>query len=233
MDIHVVSAFSEMVQAPLRESILNRASQKGLVDYHFYDFRDFTTDKHHQIDDYPYGGGPGMVLKPEPIIRCTDRILEKIDSGKYLIIIPTPQGETLKQSKAQYLAKYDHLIFICGHYKGIDERVFDYYSPELISIGDYVLSSGEIATLVIIDSIVRLIPGVLNDYDSATSDSFQGDLMDYPHYTRPAEYRGMSVPEVLLSGNHDKIKEWRNLKSIEKTKNKNQRESFGSGCDDE
>jgi len=229
MDIHVVTAFPTMVTAPLQQSMLERARDKKLVDYHIYDLRDFAPGKHRQIDDYPYGGGPGMVLKPEPIINCVESILAKYSSFSTLIILLTPQGETYQQQKAHALSQFEQLIFICGHYKGVDERVQEYFSPELISIGNYVLSSGEIAALVIIDSVVRLIPGVLTDFDSAASDSFEGELLDYPLYTRPATYRGMSVPEVLLSGNHQKINEWRRLKSIERTKIKSEKESFGPG----
>jgi tRNA (guanine37-N1)-methyltransferase len=166
-----------------------------------------------------------MVLKPEPIITCIEAILEKTAGESYHLVYLTPQGVTFSQQKAQELTSYDHLILLCGHYKGIDERVIDYFIPDEISIGNYVLSSGEIAGLVIIDSVVRLIPGVLNDLDSATTDSFQSQWLDAPHYTRPEVFRGMTVPAVLLSGDHAKIKEWRKSKAIERTLRKQQLES--------
>lgn len=228
MDIHIVTGFPGMVSTPLQQSILKRAQDKGLVEYHIYDLRNYTQDKHRQIDDYPYGGGPGMVLKPEPFFRCLESILEKYSAESSIIISLTPQGETFSQKKAYNLANFDHLIFICGHYKGIDQRVEQYFSPEKISIGNYVVSSGEIAALVIIDSVVRLVPGVLNDFDSAATDSFQGELLDCPYYTRPATYRDMPIPEVLISGNHAKIKEWRKKKAIENTLIKQKKDSFGT-----
>ena len=217
MDIHIVAAFPEMVSSPLEQSMLQRARDKDLVRYHFYDLRDFTRDKHRQIDDYPYGGGPGMVLKPEPIIRCVESIIAGLGDVSYRIILPTPQGPTYDQQMAQDFLDEDNLIFICGHYKGIDERVIQYFHPDEISVGNYVLSSGEIAALVIIDSIVRLIPGVLNDFDSAATDTFQGELVDCPLYTRPALYQEMPVPEVLISGNHAKIAAWRKKMAQKKT----------------
>jgi tRNA (guanine37-N1)-methyltransferase len=229
MDIHVATAFPGMLAGPLQQSILKQAKEKNLADYHIYDLRDFAEGKHRQIDDYPYGGGPGMVLKPEPIIRCVEAILEKCLNKSCLIILLTPQGETFKQKLAHEFTKFEHLIFVCGHYKGIDERVRQHFLPREISIGNYVLSSGEIAALVMIDSVVRLIPGVLNDFDSAASDSFESELVDYPHYTRPAVFRNMAIPDVLLSGNHAEIKKWRQLKSIEKTEIKKKRETFGDG----
>lgn len=217
MDIHVVAAFPEMVSSPIEKSILKRARDKDLVQYHFYDLRDFTRDKHRQIDDYPYGGGPGMVLKPEPIIRCVEAIKAELGDATYRIILPTPQGPTFSQQMAQDFLDVDNLIFICGHYKGIDERVMQYFQPDEISIGNYVLSSGEIAALVIIDSVVRLIPGVLNDFDSAATDTFQGEFVDCPLYTRPVLYQDMSVPDVLISGNHAKIAAWRQEMAQKKT----------------
>lgn len=233
MNIHVVTAFPGIVDAPLQQSIIRRAKEKNLADYHVYDLRDYAEGKHRQIDDYPYGGGPGMVLKPEPIIRCVETILEKCGNETCLMIQLTPQGETFRQTLAHEFLEYEHLIFICGHYKGIDERVRTYFLPKEISIGSYVLSSGEIASLVIIDSVIRLIPGVLNDFDSAASDSFESELVDYPHYTRPAVYRDMAIPDVLLSGNHAEIQKWRRLKAIEKTEIKQKREAFGKGFENE
>ncbi|MBN2091691.1 tRNA (guanosine(37)-N1)-methyltransferase TrmD [candidate division KSB1 bacterium] len=227
MDFYIVSAFPEMVAGPLKQSILKRAQDRGLVDYHFYNLRDYGVGKHQQIDDYPYGGGPGMVLKPEPIITCIEKIIESIPAKNYKIIWLSPEGATFQQKKAIELTTCEHLILICGHYKGIDERVRIYFSPEDISIGNYILSSGEIAALVVIDSIVRLIPGVLNDLDSAFTDSFQGELLDCAHYTRPAVYRDMAVPEVLMNGNHAQIEKWRHKIAIERTIKKKNTESDG------
>lgn len=225
MDIHIVTAFPDIVAGPIQQSILRQAQIRKLIGFHIYNLRDFTQSKHQQIDDYPYGGGPGMVLKPEPIITCIEAILEKTAGAAPHLVYLTPQGVTFNQQKAQELTRYDHLILLCGHYKGIDERVIEYFTPDEISIGNYVLSSGEIAGLVIIDSIVRLIPGVLNDLDSATTDSFQSEWLDAPHYTRPEVYREMTVPAVLLSGDHAKIKAWRKSKAIERTLRKQQLES--------
>ncbi|MDZ7261077.1 MAG: tRNA (guanosine(37)-N1)-methyltransferase TrmD [candidate division KSB1 bacterium] len=224
MDIHIITAFPELVQAPLNESMLKRAQAKGLVTFHIHDLRDYTTDKHRQIDDYPYGGGPGMILKPEPFFRCVEHILSQQPTEKPRIIFLTPQGEIYSQQKAQELAQCQLLIFLCGHYKGVDERVREYLATDEISIGNYVLTGGELPALVIIDSVVRLIPGVMSDYASAATDSFQGPLFDYPHYTRPENFRGMKVPEVLLSGHHARIEQWRQQKALERTqqrRNKN------------
>lgn len=227
MDFYIVSAFPEMIAGPLKQSMLKRAQDRGLVEYHLYNLRDYGIGKHQQIDDYPYGGGPGMVLKPEPIITCVEKIIESIPANSYKIIWLSPEGVTFKQKKAIELATCERLILICGHYKGIDERVRIYFSPEDISIGNYILSSGEIAALVIIDAVVRLIPGVLNDFDSAVTDSFQGEWLDYAHYTRPAVYRNMSVPEVLLTGNHAEINAWRHKMAIERTIKKKNTEADG------
>ena len=218
MDIHVVTAFPALLKSPLEESILKQAQKKGLVDIHVYDLRDFTTDKHRQIDDYPYGGEPGMILKPEPFFKCIDHIRDSFSLKRSKIVFLTPQGETYTQHKAMELRQEEHLIIFCGRYKGIDERVREFLVDEEISIGDYVISGGEIAALVIIDSVVRLIPGVISDYDSAMTDSFHRPLLDGPHYTRPETYRGYQVPEILLSGNHAKIAEWRYQKAIERTR---------------
>lgn len=217
MDIHIVTAFPDLLESPLKESILKQAQKKGLVDIHIYDLRDFTTDKHRQVDDYPYGGGPGMILKPEPFFRCIDHIREAFSLKKTNIFYLTPQGETYTQYKAMQLAKEEHLILLCGRYKGIDQRVREFLVDEEISIGDYVLSGGEIAALVIIDSVIRLIPGVISNFDSAMTDSFQSSLLDGPHYTRPEIFRGYKVPAILLSGNHAKIAEWRHQKALELT----------------
>ncbi|MBN1352317.1 tRNA (guanosine(37)-N1)-methyltransferase TrmD [candidate division KSB1 bacterium] len=217
MEIHVITAFPAIFESPLNECILKLGQKKKLVDIFIHDLRDHTTDKHRQVDDYPYGGGPGMILKPEPFFASIDFIREKhrIESPK--IIFLTPQGKRFTQQKAIELAKEEYLIILCGHYKGIDERIRDVLVDEEISIGDYVLSGGEIPALVIMDSIVRLIPGVMNDLDSAITDSFHMALLDGPYYTRPKIFEGYEVPDILLSGDHAKIAEWRKQKAIERT----------------
>ncbi len=207
-----------MISAVLDESIMKRAREKGLLDVRVINIRDFTFDKHHTVDDYPYGGGAGMVLKADPILKAVDFIREE---EKYLrILLMSPQGRRHTQAVASELSREKRrIVFICGHYEGIDERVRTYLSPEEVSIGDYVLTGGELAALVIIDSAVRLIPGVLGDSSSVEEESFN-QLLDYPHYTRPAELRGMNVPPVLLSGNHEVVRLWRRKQALINTLNK-------------
>ncbi len=218
LHIHLVTGFPKLVQSPLQDSIIRRAQTKGLVKIDVYDLRQYTFDKHHQIDDYPYGGGPGMVLKPEPIFRCVQDIKKRFRLEKPRVVLLTPDGETYSQRKAEELSAEKHVILISGHYKGVDERVREALVTDEVSIGDYVLSGGELPALVVIDSIVRLVPGVLSDYDSAATDSFSTGLLDHPHYTRPEEYEGMRVPDVLLSGHHAEIARWRREKALERTK---------------
>jgi tRNA (guanine37-N1)-methyltransferase len=218
MRIHIITGFPKLLEGPLNESILKRAQAKGLVQIIVHDLRDYTTDKHKQIDDYPYGGGAGMVLKPEPIFRCMDALVERWPEDARRVILMTPAGETFNQKKAQELSLNESLVLICGHYKGVDERVREALVTEEISIGDYVLTGGELAALVVVDAVVRLLPGVLGDFDSALTDSFTNDLLDCPYYTRPEEFRGMRVPEVLLSGHHAQIAAWRRQKSLERTR---------------
>lgn len=217
MRIDIVTAFPELVRTPLQESILKQAREKGLVQIVIHDLREFTTDKHHQVDDYPYGGGSGMIMKPEPFFRAFDKIIREFPSEKRKVIFMSPQGKTFHQKMANGLVHWEHLIFLCGHYKGVDERVTEALVTDEISIGDYVLTGGELPALVVIDAVVRLIPDVINDYQSAATDTFQQDLLDHPHYTRPEDYRGYRVPDVLLSGHHQKIEEWRKQKSLERT----------------
>jgi len=218
LHIHLITGFPNLVQSPLQDSILRRAQQKNLVRIDVYDLRDYTTDKHRQIDDYPYGGGPGMVLKPEPIFRCVRDILRRFKPEKPRIILLTPDGVTYTQELAEELSREQHLILISGHYKGVDERVREALVTDEISIGDYVLSGGELPALVIIDSVVRLVPGVISDYESAATDSFSRGILDHPHYTRPEVFEGMRVPEVLLSGHHAEIEKWRLSKALERTR---------------
>ena len=209
MRIDIVTGFPKILEQPLNESIIKMGRRKQAVDIYIHDLRDFTTDKHRTIDDYPYGGGPGMVLKIEPFYRALQKIFEKQDVNKTHIVMPSPKGRTLTQSVVTELSLKEHLVFLCGHYKGIDERIHEFYKIDEISIGDYILSSGEVATLVMIDAIVRLLPGVIKDINSAWTDSFSDDLLDAPYYTRPEEFMGKKVPAVLLSGNHQKIEAWR------------------------
>jgi tRNA (guanine37-N1)-methyltransferase len=218
MQIHVVTAFPKFFESPLGESMIKRACEQQIVKIYVHDLRDFTTDKHRSVDDYPYGGGPGMIMKPEPFFACVDHLREKYDLANARIILLSPQGEAFSQKKANELAQEPALIFLCGHYKGIDERVPLHLATEEISIGDYVLTGGELPAMVVIDAVVRLLPGVLGDLDSAVGDSFQSDLLDHPHYTRPEEFRGYRVPEVLLSGHHARIAAWRREQSEARTR---------------
>lgn len=212
MRIDIVSALPGIVRGPLEHSILRRAAERGRVEIRVHDIRDFATDKHRQIDDYPYGGGAGMVLKPEPIFACIESLRrEATEEGRGIdeIIYLTPDGEMLTQAIVNQLSLKEHLVLLAGHYKGVDQRVRDALVTREISVGDYVLSGGELPALTLVDAVVRLLPGVLGDATSALEDSFQDDLLGPPVYTRPAEYRGMSVPEVLKSGDHDAIDRWR------------------------
>lgn len=217
--VYILTPFPKMAEAVIGESILRRAAEKSLVAYHLVDMRDFTEGKYRKIDDYPFGGGTGMVMMAEPILKAMDHVRSVHKSDDDLrVVFPTPQGEILTQEKAWDLSKEEALVFISGHYKGIDERIREMEVTDEISIGDYVVTGGELPAMVILDSVVRLIPGVLGDHDSATSDSFSHELLDHPHYTRPEEIRGVKVPDVLLSGHHARIEEWRNAKREAKTK---------------
>jgi tRNA (guanine37-N1)-methyltransferase len=218
VEIHLVAAFPGLLESPLNDSILKRAQAKGLVHIHFHDIRDFATDKHHQIDDYGFGGGPGMILKPDPLFRCLENLYATHDLQGVPVTLMSAAGELYTQKRAMIFSLREKLVLLCGHYKGIDERVIQTWVTEEVSIGDYILTGGEIAALVIIDSVIRLLPGAISDIDSAETDSFQSGLLDHPHYTRPQEYRGMAVPPVLLSGNHAEIGKWRLQQSLEKTR---------------
>ena len=206
MRIDVLTLFPEMFQGPLDESMLGRAKKAGLVEINIHDIRQFTHNQHRQADDRPYGGGPGMVMKPEPIFEAVEFIRSRV--GQPRIILMSPQGETFSQKKAKELAEENDLTFVCGHYEGVDERVRQKLVADEISIGDYVLTGGELAAMVVIDALVRLIPGVLGKRESIMKDSFYQELLDCPHYTRPPIYRGMKVPQVLLSGDHQAIQKW-------------------------
>ncbi|KSU62494.1 tRNA (guanine-N1)-methyltransferase [[Bacillus] enclensis] len=216
MKIDVLSLFPAMFEGIFGESILKKANEKQAVTYNVVNFRGFADNKHGQVDDYPYGGGAGMVLKPQPIFDAVESLKNENES-KPRVILMCPQGERYTQSKAEELAKEEHLIFICGHYEGYDERIREHVVTDEISIGDYVLTGGELGAMVVIDSVVRLLPGVLGNEDSPVKDSFSSGLLEHPHYTRPADFRGMKVPPELISGNHRLIEEWREKESFRRT----------------
>ena len=216
MRCDVLTIFPEIISAYLDEGILKRAGQKGLLDARVHNIRDFAEGRHKETDDYPFGGGPGMVFKPEPIFRAMDALKE--DGEPRRVVLLTPQGRTFDQPMAEEFSREEkRLVFICGRYEGIDERVRLSLVDDEVSIGDYVMTGGELAALVIIDSVTRLIPGVLGDERSIENESFSWGLLDYPHYTRPREFRNLSVPEVLVSGNHKEIDAWRRKEALRKT----------------
>ncbi|MEB7771737.1 tRNA (guanosine(37)-N1)-methyltransferase TrmD [Kurthia gibsonii] len=215
MNIHVLSLFPDMFEGVFGSSILKKAQEKGAVQMNVTDFRSFSQNKHNQVDDYPYGGGAGMVLKPEPLFHAVEDLVAQ--GKKPRIILMCPQGERYEQKKAEELAKEEDLIFLCGHYEGYDERIREYLVTDEISIGDFVLTGGELAAMTVIDSVVRLLPGVLGQEASHVNDSFSTGLLEHPHYTRPADFRGMKVPDVLMSGNHAKIEQWRMEQSLKRT----------------
>ncbi|MBM6382691.1 MAG: tRNA (guanosine(37)-N1)-methyltransferase TrmD [Paenibacillus sp.] len=225
MRVDVLTLFPEMFEGVFGTSILGKAQTKGLVSLNAVNFRNYATNKHNTVDDTPYGGGGGMVLKPDPIFAAVEDVLEKRSKESAAaasakpprIILMCPQGETFTQKKAEELVQEDHLIFICGHYEGYDERIREFLVTDEISIGDYVLTGGELPAMVAIDSVARLIPGVLGNETSAVTDSFSTGLLEYPHYTRPPEFRGMKVPDVLLSGHHLNIDAWRREQSLIRT----------------
>jgi tRNA (guanine37-N1)-methyltransferase len=218
MKIDIVTIFPAMVQAPLAEGIVARAIANGVLDVRVHDLRDFTTDRHRVVDDMPFGGGPGMVLKPEPLFAAVDRI--RAERGiPSTVILTSPDGERLTHAVAERLSALDHLVVLCGRYEGVDERVREHVATETISIGDYVLSGGELPALVIVDAVARLIPGVVGDEASVAGDTFARDgLLDFPQYTRPAEFRGLTVPPVLLSGHHAEIEKWRREQAMARTR---------------
>jgi len=218
MRIDILSAVPELLDSPLQHSIMKRAQQKGLLEVQVHNLRDYSIGRNKQLDDYQYGGGAGMVMMVEPVAKC----IEKLQSERAYedIIYMTPDGKRFDQSDANYLSMKKNLIILCGHYKGVDERIREHFVTKEISIGDYVLSGGELPAAVLVDALGRLIPGVLNDGSSALTDSFQDNLLAPPVYTRPAEYRGWHVPEILRSGNDAKIEEWRFQKALERTKDR-------------
>ncbi|MCI3029668.1 tRNA (guanosine(37)-N1)-methyltransferase TrmD [Desemzia incerta] len=216
MKIDVLTLFPRMFEGPMSESIIGKAVEKNLLSIDVLNFRDFSGNKHQHVDDYPYGGGAGMLLKAQPIFDAFDHLQEKHPDTKKRVILLDPAGEPFNQKKAEELAEAEHLVFICGHYEGYDERIRSIVTDE-ISLGDYVLTGGELGAMVVIDATVRLLPEVLGNEESAVTDSFSTGLLEHPHYTRPASYRDMDVPEVLLSGNHKLIEEWREKESLRRT----------------
>jgi tRNA (guanine37-N1)-methyltransferase len=219
MRIDIITVFPKILTDPLNESIIKQARKRIDLQINLVDLRDYSQDRHRTVDDTPYGGGPGMILKPEPLFNALDTIFPGTDDRSAArVIFPTPQGKLFSQQTAEELSQSDHLVFICGHYKAIDQRVIDSWVTDEISIGDFILSGGEIAVLLMVDAIIRLRPGVLSDIDSAKTDSFQNFLLDCPYYTRPEVFRGKAVPEILISGNHQKIDEWRLNQKVEKTR---------------
>ncbi|BFH67964.1 MAG: tRNA (guanosine(37)-N1)-methyltransferase TrmD [Paenibacillus dendritiformis] len=242
MRIDVLTIFPEMCEGVFRSSILGKAQEKGLVTLNAVNFRDYSGNKHQTVDDYPYGGGGGMVLKPEPIFAAVEAVIAQAEAERAplpqegqagaadgpndpnrqerkrpRVILMCPQGEPFTQAKAEELARESHLILVCGHYEGYDERIREHLVTDELSIGDYVLTGGELPAMVVTDSVVRLLPGVLGNESSAVTDSFSTGLLEYPHYTRPAEFRGWTVPDVLVSGHHAKVEQWRKEQSLRRT----------------
>ena len=230
MKIDILTLFPEICRAPLSESMMKRAQENKIVDLRIHNLRDWTTDKHHVVDDAPFGGGQGMVMKPEPIFAAVEELKQKTPNvqrstsnaelQKPKVILMSPAGRRFDQQLATDLSKESHLIVICGHYEGVDQRVIEHLVDLEISIGDYVLTNGAIAAVVLVDAVVRLLPGVLGHEHSAIDDSFSAGLLEGPQYTRPAEFRGWKIPEVLLSGNHAEIAKWRKEQALKRTKQK-------------
>jgi len=216
LKIDVITIFPKMVEAGLAEGVVGRAKTAGLLDIVVHNLRDFTTDKHHVVDDVPFGGGPGMVMKPEPFFAALSAIRATRGEPDVVAML-TPAGERFTQDGARRLSAVRHLVLLCGRYEGIDERVREALATEEISVGDYVLSGGEVPALAVIDAVARLVPGVVGDDQSVEADSFTRGLLDYPHYTRPAEFEGRKVPEVLLSGHHGEIRRWRRETALQRT----------------
>ena len=214
MRFDIVSIFPGMFESPLNDSILKRAREAGAIEVHCHDIRTHTTDVHRTVDDTPYGGGAGMVMKPEPIVEAVEAVPRE---GKSLRVYLTPQGEQLSQRVVKELKQYDQLVLICGRYEGVDERARKVIADREISIGDYVLSGGELAAMVVVDAVTRLLPGVLGNEDSIEDESFEQGTLEYPHYTRPDVFRGEAVPEVLKGGNHAEIARWRREQALERT----------------
>jgi tRNA (guanine37-N1)-methyltransferase len=216
MKFDILTLFPGMFEGPLSESIISRALEDGLIEISLHDIREFAVDRHKTVDDSPYGGGPGMVMKVEPLAACIESV--RMDRPKARVIMTTPRGRRLDQALVRELAKEEELLIICGRYEGVDERVCELFVDDEISLGDFVMTGGELAAMAIVDAVSRMVPGVLGCGDSAASDSFSDGLLEYPQYTRPAEFRGIAAPEMLLSGNHREIARWRRHKALERTR---------------
>jgi tRNA (guanine37-N1)-methyltransferase len=215
MKFDIITIFPRMVQAGLAEGVVSRGIEQRLLDVAVHDLRAFTTDRHRSVDDMPYGGGPGMVMKVEPLVKAIEFVRDQRGAGTVLLL--SPQGQRLTQREVERLSGLEHLVLVCGRYEGIDDRVAAIAGAEEISIGDYVLSGGELAALVVVDAVSRLVPGVVGDAQSVVEESFAGGVLDYPHYTRPLEYRGVKVPDVLVSGHHAEVRRWRRRAALERT----------------
>jgi tRNA (guanine37-N1)-methyltransferase len=216
MRIDILTVVPKLLESPFSHSILKRAQDKGLVEIHIHNIRDFATNKHKSVDDAPYGGGAGMVMMIEPVVACFEHLQSQRKYDE--VIYMSPDGELLDQKKANQISLLKNIMILCGHYKGIDERIREHFITREISVGNYVISGGELASAVLVDAVIRLLPGVLNDETSALSDSFQDDLIAPPAYTRPADFRGLKVPEILLSGNTPEVDKWRHEQSVLRTK---------------
>jgi tRNA (guanine37-N1)-methyltransferase len=215
MKFDIITIFPRMVQAGLAEGVVSRGIEQRLLDVAVHDLRDFTTDRHRSVDDMPYGGGPGMVMKVEPLVKAVEFVRERRGAGH--VVLLSPQGRRFTQQDAERLSGVEHVVLLCGRYEGMDDRVAGLVSAEELSIGDYVLSGGELAALVIVDAVSRLVPGVVGDAESVAQESFADGLLDYPHFTRPIEYRGAKVPDVLVSGHHAEVRRWRKRAALDRT----------------
>ena len=216
MKFDVVTIFPRMIEAGVAEGVVSRGIARGVLDVAVHDLRDFTTDRHRSVDDVPYGGGPGMVMKPEPFIRAVEHVRSTRGEPEAVVLL-TPQGRTFRQAEAARLSRLSHVVLLCGRYEGMDERVRELVATEELSIGDYVLSGGELPALVVVDAVSRLVPGVVGDEQSVDEDSFSRGLLDYPHYTRPGDFGGLRVPDVLLSGHHAEVRRWRRKAALART----------------
>ena len=232
MRFDIVTIFPRMVEAGLVEGVVSRGIERGLLDVKVHDLREHTTDRHRTVDDVPYGGGPGMVMKPEPLVKAVEAIRSSRGEPAAVVLL-SPQGRPFSQGEAVRLSALPHVVLLCGRYEGMDERVRDLVATEELSIGDYVLSGGELPALVIVDAVSRLVPGVVGDAQSVEDDSFSRGLLDYPHYTRPAEFAGRTVPEVLLSGHHAEVRKWRKRAALERTLDRRPELLAAASLDDE